>query len=150
VDPQVPESLSGDPARLRQILINLLDNAVRFTDSGAIAIRAKLAERAPDDSRLLIRFEVQDTGIGIGKDVQTAMFEEFTQVKTPSGKDAGGSGLGLAICRRLVDLFSGEIGVESNGTIGSTFWFTAWLDVVSPEVPRQKIKPPSGTGCLEQ
>jgi PAS domain S-box-containing protein len=139
VDPQVPESLSGDPARLRQILINLLDNAVRFTDSGAIAIRAKLAERAPDDSRLLIRFEVQDTGIGIGKDDQTAMFEEFTQVKTPSGKDAGGSGLGLAICRRLVDLFSGEIGVESNGTIGSTFWFTAWLDVVSPEVPRQKI-----------
>ena len=138
VDPQVPESLTGDPARIRQILINLLDNAVRFTDGGAVAVRAKLAERAPDDSRLLIRFEVQDTGIGIGKGAQAGMFEEFMQIKSPSGKDAGGSGLGLAICRRLVDLFSGEIGVESNGTTGSTFWFTTWLDVAPPEVPRQR------------
>ena len=138
VDPQVPESLTGDPARLRQILINLLDNAIRFTDGGAVAVRAKLAERASDDSRVLIRFEVQDTGIGIGKDAQAAMFEEFMQIKTPGGKDAGGTGLGLAICRRLVGLFSGEIGVESNATIGSTFWFTAWLDVAPPGVQRQR------------
>jgi PAS domain S-box-containing protein len=133
VDPRIPQVLRGDAGRLRQVLINYFDNAVRFTESGAIVARAKLVERARDGSRLLVRFEVEDTGIGIAEETQHALFEEYMQIKTPGGKDAGGSGLGLAICRRLVGLFSGEIGVESDGHAGSTFWFTAWLDVGSCE-----------------
>jgi PAS domain S-box-containing protein len=140
VDPQIPESLKGDAVRLRQVLINLLDNAVRFTESGAIVVRAKLMESARDDSRLLVRFEVEDTGIGIVKETQSELFAEFMQIKTPGSKDVGGSGLGLAICRRLVELFSGEIGVESDGHSGSTFWFTARLDAASSRKPRVAVE----------
>ena len=118
----LPTALRGDPDRLRQILINLVSNAIKFTDRGEVIMRAKLVEQAAD--HVVVRFEVQDTGIGISPDAQTRLFRSFSQVDSSSTRRHGGSGLGLAISKRLSEMMHGTIGVESAVGTGSTFWCT--------------------------
>ncbi|MFM9882709.1 MAG: ATP-binding protein [Burkholderiales bacterium] len=125
----VPTHLSGDPARLRQILTNLVGNAVKFTHQGAIKVGAVVADPgAPGRGGL--RFEVSDSGIGIAPEAQSQIFERFTQADGSTTRKYGGSGLGLAIVTELVRLMGGEIGVVSEPGTGSTFWFTVVLGEV--------------------
>jgi signal transduction histidine kinase len=122
----VPDEVCGDPMRLRQILLNLVGNAVKFTDRGEIKVRVRLdGDAAPGGP--LVRFEVEDHGPGIAPDDQRRLFQPFTQLDMSHTRRHGGTGLGLAIARRLVELFRGEIGVRSTLGAGSTFWFTARL-----------------------
>jgi PAS domain S-box-containing protein len=122
----VPGWLSGDPTRLRQALLNYAGNAVKFTERGGLVLRAKLLEEAGD--RLLVRFEVRDTGIGVSADVLPRLFQAFQQADASTTRRYGGSGLGLAITRRLAEMMGGEAGAESEPGVGSTFWFTARLE----------------------
>lgn len=137
VDPRLPPLLRGDPTRLRQVLLNLAGNAIKFTAEGEVVLRARVVEGDGEDARL--RFEVSDTGIGIRRDRQEALFEAFTQVDTSTTRMYGGTGLGLAISRRLVELMAGRIGVTSEPGAGSTFWFVLPLapaETVGQAVPR--------------
>ncbi|MBE2295869.1 MAG: PAS domain S-box protein [Phycisphaerales bacterium] len=121
----VPPWLRGDSTRLRQALLNYAGNAVKFTERGTITLRARLLEEK--EGELYIRFEVQDTGIGLAPEQQARIFEAFEQGDTSTTRQSGGTGLGLTITRRLVELMKGEVGVESEVGVGSTFWFTARL-----------------------
>ncbi|MDP2795174.1 MAG: PAS domain S-box protein [Sulfurisoma sp.] len=121
----VPLWLRGDPTRLRQALLNYAGNAIKFTERGFIALRARLLEEDGDGIR--VRFEVQDTGIGIHPDKLPSLFQAFEQADASTTRKYGGTGLGLAITRRLAQLMGGEAGVESEPGRGSTFWFTARL-----------------------
>jgi len=122
---QVPRWLRGDPTRLRQALLNYAGNALKFTERGGIWLRACLLEE--DGERLLVRFEVEDTGIGIPSEKLAALFTPFEQVDASTTRRYGGTGLGLAITRRLAELMHGETGAESTPGQGSTFWFTVRL-----------------------
>lgn len=123
VDPALPSRVRTDPGRLRQILINLIDNAVKFTDEGFVAIHVRRVGETPSGA-LLARFEVADTGPGIAADVQQRLFEPFSQLTPFSERRHEGSGLGLAISRQLAELLGGELEVETSPGAGSTFWFT--------------------------
>lgn len=125
VAPDVPDALLGDPLRIRQILINFANNAVKFTEQGEIIIRVERREAESDTEapRICLRFEVRDTGIGIEPEACQRLFQSFEQADTSSTRRYGGSGLGLAICRRLVELMGGTLGVSSTPGRGSTFWF---------------------------
>jgi CheY-like chemotaxis protein len=126
----LPREVRGDPIRLRQILINLLGNALKFTPSGHVCCSCEVAEAG--QGTCLLRFRVEDTGIGIPGDKLSAIFEDFTQVDSSSTRVYGGTGLGLSIARKLVQLMGGDITVESSPGHGSAFEFTARMGLVSP------------------
>ncbi len=130
IDPDVPFWLKGDPGRIRQILTNLVGNAVKFTGSGEVAVKVSL-ERLKA-SRATIRFTVTDTGIGIPEERQEIMFEAFEQADSSTTRRYGGTGLGLAISKKLAEMMGGAIGMENNGQTGSTFWFTVIMEQVDP------------------
>jgi signal transduction histidine kinase/integral membrane sensor domain MASE1/DNA-binding response OmpR family regulator len=130
----VPRSVKGDENRLRQVLLNLVTNAVKFTEVGSIDIGVERTGASAD--RIMIRFTIRDTGIGIPLEAQSQLFDAFYQVDGSYRRKARGTGLGLAICRRLVHLMGGEIGVESLPGMGSRFWFTAELGRSERQVSR--------------
>jgi signal transduction histidine kinase/CheY-like chemotaxis protein/HPt (histidine-containing phosphotransfer) domain-containing protein len=123
IAPDVPQVLRGDPIRLRQILINLVDNAIKFTERGEVSVRAQLVEETADT--VMLRYEVRDTGIGIKPEALNNLFMPFTQADSSTTRKYGGTGLGLTIAKQLVELMTGEIGAESREGAGSCFWFTA-------------------------
>lgn len=131
VDDNLSEWLRGDEGRVRQLLLNLVSNAIKFTQAGTVSVRVSALMEQDVDGKagVLVRFEVQDTGIGISVEDQSRLFKEFSQVDRSFTRRFGGSGLGLAICRRLVLMMNGEIGVESQSGKGSKFWFMLPLGV---------------------
>jgi signal transduction histidine kinase/DNA-binding response OmpR family regulator/HPt (histidine-containing phosphotransfer) domain-containing protein len=125
IDSAVPMQLKGDPLRLGQILINFCNNAVKFTESGEIIVRARVQEK--DQEGQLVYFSVSDSGIGLTKEQMGRLFQAFEQADTSTTRQHGGTGLGLAISKRLANLMGGDVGVDSEIGTGSTFWFTARL-----------------------
>ncbi len=136
VDPDIPTLLRGDPGRLRQIIVNLIGNGVKFTDRGEVALRVQCLEKDPEN--VFLKFSVRDTGIGIPAHKKGLLFNSFTQVDSSSSRKYGGTGLGLAISKQLAEMMGGAIGVESEPGKGSAFSFTARFrrqpDVCKPAV----------------
>jgi PAS domain S-box-containing protein len=130
IDPELSVFLKGDPGRLRQILINLTDNAIKFTEKGSVTLHTSF--ESEDDSKVLIRFTIIDTGIGIPGEKQAILFSPFTQADSSTTRKYGGTGLGLAISMQLAELMGGTIGLESEPGTGSTFWFTASFEKREP------------------
>jgi two-component system, sensor histidine kinase and response regulator len=137
-DPAIPVSVRGDPNRLRQILLNLAGNAVKFTERGDVTIRVSLAAPAPAAAAARLRFEVEDTGIGLTDDQVAKLFRPFEQGDLSTSRRFGGTGLGLSICRRLAELMGGRIGVRSAARRGATFWVELPFDVVDA-TPRRPL-----------
>lgn len=135
IDPAVRLSVRGDPVRLRQVLTNLVSNAIKFTERGSITVTVKRIGETP--AQHLLRFEVQDTGIGIEPAVRDKLFQPFSQADASTTRLYGGTGLGLAISHRIVSLMGGRIGVESQPGLGSTFWFEIPLLKVTGDMPAQ-------------
>ncbi len=129
----VPNAVRGDPGRLRQILTNLIGNAIKFTEQGEVAVRVSLAKEY--EANALVRFEVADTGIGIASEGQARLFQSFCQVDGSHARRHGGTGLGLAIAKQLAEHMGGTIGVDSEVGKGSTFWFTVLLEKEQPALP---------------
>ncbi len=147
VNASVPDGLVGDPGRLRQVLINLIGNSVKFTEKGEVELRVELVNES--ENKAMIRFSIRDTGIGISQEDIQKLFQPFSQVDASNARKYGGTGLGLTICKKLVELMGGEIGVISDIGIGSTFWFTAVYDkaeMVRP--PLLPSKNPKGMRTL--
>ncbi len=132
IEPDVPTRLRGDSSRLRQVLLNLIGNAVKFTERGEVSIRVRLDAA---DSPPKVRFEVSDTGIGIPKDKASHLFRPFSQADASTTRKYGGSGLGLSIVKRLVEIMGGEVGYQSQEGKGSCFWFTALLQQQTAKRP---------------
>ncbi len=155
----LPDTLVGDPLRVRQILLNFITNAVKFTDEGEIIISVflesdqdKSAQSDNEDVNrsVTLRFEVSDTGIGISKNNQKKLFQPFSQAESSTSRKFGGTGLGLAICSQLVELMGGKIGVRSEEGMGAAFWFTAVLETAEPPEYKDILKNRTiaGTNCL--
>ncbi len=136
ISPDVPVIIVGDPGRLRQILMNLVSNAVKFTECGKIVVNVEVESRTEDN--VTLNFAVSDTGIGIPENKKEHIFGSFTQADSSTTRKYGGTGLGLSICSRLVEMMKGEIWVESEIGKGSIFHFTARFDIV-PELAKQEI-----------
>ncbi len=126
IDEEVPGHIRGDPVRLRQILTNLISNAVKFTNKGEVMLHVSLVEET--NNKALLGFEVRDTGIGIAVEDQKQIFDFFSQANRSITRKFGGTGLGLAISKQLAEMMDGEIGLKSKSGVGTTFWFTAWLE----------------------
>ncbi len=138
VAPGIPERLRGDAHRLRQVIVNLAGNAVKFTERGEIAIEVE--KESEDESGMVLHFRVRDTGIGVAKEKQAMIFEAFTQADSSASRKYGGTGLGLAITTRLVSLMGGRIWLESEVGKGSTFHFTARFEHADPKTARSTEK----------
>src|ERR1700731_3192640 len=139
VDPTARAGFRGDPTRLRQILLNLVGNAIKFTQRGGVSVEVTLRPESTEDLRLLL-FEVADTGMGMSEEVRRKLFQKFNQADTSITRRFGGSGLGLAICKQLVELMGGEIGVDSTFGCGSRFWFELPLrPAINPTVERRAL-----------
>lgn len=150
VDKEIPQRVNGDPGRIRQVLLNLLGNAIKFTEEGEVAVEVRLD--ILEETRGVLQFEVRDTGVGIPGEVQARLFEPFSQADSSTTRKYGGTGLGLAICKNLVNLMGGEISVSSQEGEGSVFRFTiecGWeisanrKPIVSPWLTGKRI------ACLE-
>jgi CheY-like chemotaxis protein len=135
---QMPRRFIGDPGRIRQILVNLAGNALKFTAKGHVLIRVDF--RGADEAGTLIHVEVEDTGIGIPDDKLGKLFRQFSQVDSSTSREYGGTGLGLVICERLTEMMGGQIGVRSEAGKGSTFWFSARLPLDPEPAPRWSPK----------
>ena len=135
----IPPNLIGDPLRLGQILINLVNNAVKFTDRGEVIVTVALEERVSE--RVKLKVSVRDSGIGMTPEQTARLFQAFSQADTSTSRKYGGTGLGLSISKRLVELMGGEVWVESQFGIGSTFLFTAWFGIGSPEPEHKRFIP---------
>ncbi len=140
IDSEIPREISGDSGRLRQIILNLAGNAIKFTSKGEVSIQAELV--ASSDSDISVRFSVHDTGIGIPASRLNAIFEPFTQVDGSTTRKYGGTGLGLAISRQLIELMGGEIGVTSTEGKGSCFWFIARFFSVADQLKSEPLPAP--------
>lgn len=142
VDPRIPETLVGDPVRIRQILVNLINNAIKFTFQGNITTKVKL--QSLNEEKCEILFSVTDEGVGIPKEKQSIIFDAFTQADASMTRRFGGTGLGLSISKRLVEMMQGRIWVESEELMGSTFYFTAVFkapkDVPAPPVEESPVE----------
>jgi two-component system sensor histidine kinase/response regulator len=137
MDAGVPFGVRGDPGRLRQILVNLVENAIKFTEKGEVLLSANLKES--HDSKVVIQFNVADTGIGVPKDRQQVIFDRFIQVDGSTTRRFGGTGLGLAISKQLAEMLGGQIGIESEPGHGSNFWFTTVLELLpQPETNNEQ------------
>ena len=139
VGPDVPREVAGDPHRLRQVLINLIGNAVKFTECGDVSLSVRLESRS--DNRAIVRFEVTDTGIGIPPEGIKKLFQSFSQADGSTTRRYGGTGLGLAISKQLVELMRGTVHVESEAGKGSTFWFSLPLEERPGSLPVEHEKP---------
>ncbi len=135
IDPGTPASMRADPVRLRQVLLNLAGNAIKFTDHGHVQIRLMPAPAQPDR----LRAEIVDTGIGLSDPQKSKLFEAFSQADASTTRNYGGSGLGLSICRRLIEMMGGEIGVDSAEGTGSTFWFEIPIVAAVPAEPDTRL-----------
>ena len=144
LSPKLPRHLVGDPARLRQILVNLAGNAIKFTAQGRITVRVSVDQE--DAAQAVVRFRVQDTGIGIPKDRVDRLFQRFSQVDSSTNRKYGGTGLGLAICKHLVEMMRGRIGVESQEGTGSEFWFA--LPLAKPATQPEETTESQGVTLL--
>lgn len=143
IDSAVPTAVRGDPLRLRQIVLNLVGNAIKFTASGEVVLRVRLDGEQSSGARL--RFEVSDTGIGIPVANQARLFDDYVQAEESTSRRFGGTGLGLAICRRLVGLMGGTIGVRSAAGEGATFWFVV---AVHPALAEEEQASPNRTPAV--
>ena len=147
IDPEAAGAFRGDPARLRQILFNLVGNGIKFTDKGGVAVEVSIAQAREHGARAdggggvtWIHFDIKDSGIGMPEDVRSRLFQKFTQADNSITRRYGGTGLGLAICKQLVELMGGVIDVESRPGFGSRFWFELPLDAaIAPLVERENL-----------
>jgi signal transduction histidine kinase/CheY-like chemotaxis protein len=145
IEEEVPKRATGDPHRLRQVLTNLLNNAIKFTEQGEVVISCR---KLPGDAGVPLRFEITDTGIGITPEDQKRLFTPFTQADASTARRFGGTGLGLAITKQLVLAMGGEIGCDSTPDRGSTFWFTVRLDPATEGDNRSSADRPPSAGIL--
>lgn len=140
----VPDTIMGDPLRVKQVITNLVNNAIKFTQTGEVVLRASLEEEDAEGYRVVIRFSVSDSGVGLSRAQQKSLFNAFSQADASTARQYGGTGLGLVISKRLVEEMGGQIGLESELGKGSTFWFT-----LSTEVARN-AEPPAPRDGLQQ
>jgi len=133
ISPELPDAIKSDPTRFRQILYNLIGNAIKFTEEGSITVDISMQKNQ-------LKVQVKDTGVGIDKDAQESLFARFQQVDTSTARKYGGSGLGLAICKSLIEVMGGEIGLKSEVGLGSVFWFTLKYKPASPNFKRRNIQ----------
>jgi PAS domain S-box-containing protein len=148
LDPEVPRQLVGDAGRLRQVLTNLVGNGIKFTDVGEVVIQVSLGSQSGQEQQTQLRFAVKDSGIGVTPEDQKKLFKSFSQLDSSTTRKYGGTGLGLAICKQLVEMMGGEIGVESQRGVGSTFWFTANFGMAKPVSIKEAIAQVSTKGYI--
>jgi len=147
VAPEVPTAVRGDPGRLRQIMTNLISNAIKFTPGGQIKVHT--TRESESDTHVVLRFEVADTGIGVPEEARACLFQPFSQVDASTTRKYGGTGLGLAICKQLVNLMAGQIGCNSIPDQGSIFWFTARFEKPSEAASLLEFSPGTGQEILD-
>ncbi len=150
IRPDVPFVVVGDPKRLRQIILNLSGNALKFTESGSVTVYVSRTPKVIPIPRhgLVLRFEIRDTGIGMSEEVKNRLFKPFSQADSSTSRKYGGTGLGLSICKRLIDLMGGKIGVDSIPGKGSVFWFEIPTEEVSTEASNVGLPSLDGVSVL--